>query len=93
MKMMEERQYEDLVDMFASDGWKFFIDSAKELEEALTQGAVDNASTNEQWQYLRGQLSQLRSILGYQSFITSVWEQKVQDDKKLPEAEVDVNIV
>lgn len=93
MKMLEQRQYEDLVDMFASDGWKFFYKSAEDLEEALTKGAADSAVTNEQWQYLRGQLGQLRSILGYETFITSVWQQKLEDDKVKPEAEVNVDLI
>ncbi len=72
---MEEKEYEVLVDMFASDGWKQFIGNISELEDAITKAAVDNAVMNDQWQYLRGQLHQLRSILGYEDFIKISWEQ------------------
>jgi cell division septation protein DedD len=78
---MEEKDYNALVDMFASDGWKYFTKQAMELEDALTRGAVDSAVSNEQWQYLRGQLGQLRSILGYEAFVVAAWEQAEQDKK------------
>lgn len=76
---MNEKDYEALVDMFASPGWKYFISGVTELEEALTRGAVDHATTNETWQYLRGQLGQLRSILGYENFVELAWKQQQED--------------
>lgn len=63
---MEEKDFENLFDMFSTPGWKEFIKQAGELHEALTKGAVDNAIDNDQWQYLRGQLGQLRSIINYE---------------------------
>lgn len=76
---MEQEEFDALADMFGSKGWKHFIQTAVDLEDALTKGAVDSASTNEQWQYLRGQLHQLRSILGYENYIRQVWKQQEED--------------
>jgi len=72
---MEEKDYEALVDMFASDGWKFFSKSVDDLEKALTTAAPDGAVTNDAWQYARGQIQQLRSISGYENYIKLAWEQ------------------
>lgn len=76
---MEERVYESLVDMFASDGWKHFIEDAAELESVLTHGAVDAADSNEKWQHARGQIHQLRAILGYEDFITHSYTEQQKD--------------
>jgi hypothetical protein len=82
---MEEKDYNALVDMFASDGWKYFIESAEELERAITNGAADSAVTNEQWQYCRGQLHQLRSILGYADFVNHAWKDQQENTLELIE--------
>ena len=76
---MKEKEYEALVDMFASDGWKSYMNLAQNLEESLTRGAVDNAPDNDRWQYLRGQLGQLRSILGYETAVHAMWKQQQED--------------
>ena len=64
-----EQAYESAVDMFATDGWKNFIEEVTNLESIVTNSAVDNALSNDQWQYCRGQVHQLRSIIGYEDFI------------------------
>lgn len=76
---MEEKEYETLLDMFASEGWKLFIEGAKELEDAVVQNCVDIADTNEKWQYLRGEVHQLRRILGYEDYIRALWAQQEED--------------
>jgi hypothetical protein len=71
---MTENDYNDYVSLFESDGWKLLIESISELERAITEGSVDNCPTNESWQYTRGQLHQLRSMLGYENFIKVSYE-------------------
>ena len=77
---MEEKDYDALVDMFATDGWKFFVSSLTELEEVITKSAVDNADSNDKWQYCRGQTHQLRSILGYENFVKIAWTESQRED-------------
>lgn len=77
--MLDNEKYEKLVDMFASDGWKLFLEEAANLEDALTKGAVDAADSNDKWQYARGQIHQLRSILGYENFLTQLRKQEEED--------------
>lgn len=72
---MDEKEYESLVDMFESDGWKLFISEIAESEEGLTRAAPDNCGTNEAWQYTRGRIHQLRSISGYETLIKVTQEQ------------------
>lgn len=79
---MDEKEYEALVDMFVTDGWKAFIKSAGELERAITEGVVDSADTNDKWQYCRGQLHQLRSILGYEAFVRTAWDNHLKQQQE-----------
>lgn len=69
---MDEKDFDAAMDMFASDGWKNFIEGVTDLESTLTQTAPDGALTNDQWQYARGQIHQLRSIIGYENYIKVV---------------------
>jgi len=89
---MEQKDFDILIDMFASDGWKFYVQSAADLEEAITKGAVDGAATNDQWQYLRGQTHQLRSILGYETYVRGALAQ-LEEDKEYITENVDVDII
>jgi hypothetical protein len=71
---MEEKEFEELSEMFQSDGWKSFTSNLTELEETIMKVAPDNAVTGDQWQYCRGQVHQLRRIIGYRDFIELSWE-------------------
>lgn len=73
---MEEKDYEALVDMFASDGWKLYIQDIEYVENTLTTTAVDGADSNDKWQYTRGRIHQLRATLGYQQSIEAAWREK-----------------
>jgi hypothetical protein len=78
---MEEKDFEVLSEMFQSDGWEMFIDNLTELEETIMKVAPDNAVTGDQWQYCRGQVHQLRRIIGYKNFIELSWEnQQAEND-------------
>lgn len=76
---MEEKDFDNAVDMFASDGWKDYIKMMADQENILVQTAPDGALTNEQWQYARGQIHTLRSILGYENYILLSREQHDAD--------------
>lgn len=79
---MTEQEFNTYSDMFATDGWKLFIKSVEELEDGLTKSAVNAAPANDQWQYLRGQLNQLRSIIGYENYIHVAYENQEQEDNE-----------
>lgn len=72
---MNEQEYEEDLDMFQSPAWKRLIERAATLDKSLTQGAVDSAVSNELWQYTRGQIHQLRALIGYETVTHSTWEQ------------------
>jgi len=78
---MKEEEYSNYVEAFNSDGWKQFMDIVVDNEKNLLLASVDGADTGDKWQYLRGQVSQLRGIMGFPNYIESVWQQSQQDNE------------
>lgn len=77
---MTEEEYNSLVDMFESDGWTIYIKQVEETEDAYTKGAVDGAPNNDQWQWLRGWLTNARNTLGYETFVRLSYEEQAKED-------------
>lgn len=77
---MNEEEYNALVSMFESDGWKMFMESVTDAEDVLTRTAVDSAVTNDDWQLLRGRLIQLRSQAGWEQYIRLSYEQSLANE-------------
>lgn len=93
---MKQHEYEALVDMFEGDGWKYFLNSVTELEDIITKAAADNAVTNDQWQYCRGQTHQLRSVIGYENYIKMSYDEQErvkEEEAKLAAEAVNVDSV
>ncbi len=88
---MNEKEHEDLVDMFASPGWKLFIKGATELEDTLVRVAPDAADTNDKWQFARGQIYQLRRIVGYEDYV--VLSQEMEQAALIAEGTDDADTV
>ena len=88
MSQMTQEQYDMLVDLFAHPGYKFIIEGLDELKGSLQEAAVDNATTNDQWQFLRGQMAQMRSFIGYETFIHHMWKelQKLEAEEENDDA-------
>jgi len=79
---MSEDEYNILVSMFESEGWKLYTSQVEETEEAQTKGAVDGAPDNDSWQWLRGYLTCARGVLGYESFVRLSYEAQLEDAKE-----------
>jgi hypothetical protein len=80
MQVQVEKDFRALCDMFESDGWKVLMSEVSNLERGITEGAVDNCPTSDQWQYTRGQLHQLRSLTGYETFVRLSFKEQEDDD-------------
>ncbi len=76
---MTDKEFEALNDMFISEGWKLFTQQIEDLTKLLVDAAPDNAITNDQWQYRRGQVHQMRSVLGYEQYIRATQKQQEED--------------
>ena len=78
---MTENEFNDAVTMFESDGWRSFIKNIAETEQAQTRGAVDGATNNDKWQWLRGYITCARNTLAYENFVRLSYEQQLKDEK------------
>ena len=91
---MDDKTFESLLDLFASEGWKFFITSNDELKDALINAAPEGAITNDQWQYARGEIKQLRSVSSFEAYIRAGFaEQERQAAEALAEGDTDATII
>ena len=79
MEKEDEKRYEALFEMFNTKGWEYYMKDITDFEDAVNSSTVDSAVTNDQWQYARGQIHQLRSILGFENFTRSCEENQRED--------------
>jgi len=69
---MEEfrKEFEQYEEMFGTDGWKKLMENAEDQHKNIMASAVAAAPTNDQWQFLRGQVTQLDQLLGFETYVT-----------------------
>lgn len=60
-----------LEQMFLSEGWNVFIREQDGLLDSLVKGTVDNAKTSEELWLLKGAVTTLRQITGYENLIAA----------------------
>ena len=78
----ELREYEDYVDMFATDGWKLYVKNMEGSRQDNLNAAPDNATTNDMWQYCRGVLAQMQATIGFEMYVLLVHEQAMEEEKQ-----------
>ena len=69
-----QKYYEDLLDMFQTDGWKQIMVDYGESLKSFQDNSDYDCQTNDEWQVRRGEMKQLRNLLGYESFIRSSYD-------------------
>lgn len=74
-----EKYYDDMLDMFATDGWREFIKDAQESFSHLEHNARSDCDTNDKWQYRRGELSKLEYVINFESFIRKAYDMRQED--------------
>jgi hypothetical protein len=73
---MESKFFDDARTMFLTDGWKEFVEG---LDEAIAGCTLDACQTSEQFWEMRGRLTTLRQVAGYENSVLSA-EQLQEDD-------------
>ena len=74
---MDQKYFEDARTMFMSDGWKAFQEEVNEAVESLT---LDSAGTSDEFFTVKGRLSALRQIAGYENALLAAELQQEADD-------------
>lgn len=76
---MDQKTYEMLEELFLSEGYKYLIANLVDLESTLVSTAPDSAISNDYWQYLRGKIHTLRSVIGYEDYVKMSWKAQEED--------------
>jgi hypothetical protein len=71
-----EKEYEALLGMFNSEGWKIFHKERTELLEAAKETAHNTCITNDDWQFRRGVIFALEQVVNYPAYTEAVREQQ-----------------
>ena len=77
------KEYDDYCDMFATAGWKRYIDGVIEYKEITLSSAPDSAITNDQWQYCRGVLAQTQASIGFENYVHMLHDQQLEEEKEV----------
>lgn len=76
-----QEYYDNYFEMFETDGWKTF----KEEAEAELTSAKDSSdlvcTTNDVWQYQRGQMAKLRALVNFENFIRQSYDIVLEDEE------------
>lgn len=80
MTQQEEVRFNNLREMFNSEGWKEFIKDIDAILLPRVEHAVDICQTNDTWQVNRGEVNILRQIKGYQDLIEATQAQLEEEE-------------
>jgi len=69
--------YENLLDLFATQGWKQYIEDISDNKEILED--ITTINDEKQFWYRRGQLEAIHRILAYESTIKNSYEDFERD--------------
>jgi len=71
MTREDEKYYEDYFDLFASTGWKQFVEQAEESASRFTIEALSNES---ELNHAKGQLYILNNIVNFETTIRNAYD-------------------
>ena len=75
-----QEYYDNQFEMFETQGWKDFQEDVK-VELANSKENSDlTCTTNDLWQYNRGQMSKLRALANYENFIKQSYDLKINEE-------------
>lgn len=78
--------YDDMFDLFGTQGWMNFVQSCSSELDAIKENIFDVAS-NEELHYHKGQVNVLKRIVGLEQYIRATYEQTVNSEEALDDSE------
>lgn len=76
-----QKHYENMFSMFASDGWKDFMEDVGAMVEARDR--LDGVNTVEELKFAKGELSILNWLKGRENAYNNAFEQLKEEDKNV----------
>ena len=71
-----QKYYEELLSMFASEGWKFFVEDLERIKEAAEK--IDGITTLEELHNRHGKREILHIILGQPNTISAAYDELLE---------------
>ncbi len=72
------KQYEDYFEMFTTSGWKLLMEDIDSMIESVD--SLDYVDTMEKLYSIKGQLSILKRIRGFEQSIQAAYEQLTEEE-------------
>jgi len=73
--------YEDLIEMFATKGWKIFVEQHENELDRLESTAAAECENNDQWQTRRGEIKKCITVVNYEHLIRSNFQNVVENEQ------------
>jgi hypothetical protein len=70
----EQKYYENMFDMFQTEGWKQYVKQYKDIEASLVDGITHNRLSEQDYQFYLGDLSRTRTILAFEETVNTVYD-------------------
>ena len=75
-----QKYYDSLLDMFATDGWKEFNRDFSDSLRGLIDNSYNECHKSKDWHKRRGEIEQLTRLVNYENMIRQSLEQLEADD-------------
>lgn len=72
----EQKRYNDLFDLFQTDGWRLFIRELSEQAEELDK--IEGIKDSKELYFKQGQLSAIRSVISLEEVTDVIYKQTLE---------------
>lgn len=83
MEREDQDFYDDLMEMFATKGWKIFVDKVGEELHKLEITSYTDCVDNDLWQERRGEIKKCITVVSYESLIRQDLDSVVRSEKSI----------
>lgn len=87
-----QKYYEALLEMFSSEGWKYYVEDQEAALNSLRETANRDCVTSESWHERRGAINKLEQLINYETAVRATFEniEELEKERK-DDAEYDSN--
>lgn len=80
MSPEDEKYYENYLDVFLTDGWKQFIQEAKDLVDSFK---IDEIKNEQDLFFVKGQINTLMNVINFETGIRNALDMEAGNDPSL----------
>ena len=80
MSPEDEKYYENYMDLFVTNGWKQFINEAKELVDSYK---IEEIKNEQELFFVKGQINTLMNVINFETGIRNALDMEAGNDPSL----------